>query len=117
MRIKILKIIILTLLCLPMALPGLAVGCQAAAPVGKTGEAPIIEDVTVARAAALMENNKGNADFIIIDVRTPGEYEGGHIAGAVNLDFNAAGFNAEVDKLDKNKTYLVYCQSGRRSAG
>lgn len=56
------------------------------------------------------------ADAIILDVRTREEFDQGHIAGAVNIDFNnTAAFNDYVSQLDKNKKYLVYCRSGNRS--
>jgi rhodanese-related sulfurtransferase len=35
----------------------------------------------------------------------------------VNIDFNAADFNAKINELDKSKTVYVYCKSGGRSAG
>ena len=52
---------------------------------------------------------------VILDVRTPGEFAAGHLAGAVNLDYNAPDFGAKVAVLDKTKTYLVHCASGVRS--
>jgi rhodanese-related sulfurtransferase len=57
----------------------------------------------------------GNPDFIILDVRTPEEFATGHIAGAVNLDYHSENFNEAVNLLNKNKSYLVYCQKGTRS--
>lgn len=53
---------------------------------------------------------------VVLDVRTPSEYAQGHIAKAINIDFEAATFNSEIAKLDNTKTYAVYCHSGRRSA-
>jgi rhodanese-related sulfurtransferase len=53
---------------------------------------------------------------VLLDVRTPGEFNGGNIAGAKNIDFYSANFDAEIEKLDKSKTYYVYCRSGARSA-
>lgn len=50
-----------------------------------------------------------------IDVRTPGEFFLGHIAGAMNIDVEGVRFESEIAKLDKNATYAVYCHSGRRS--
>ena len=38
------------------------------------------------------------------------------IPGAQVIDFKAAGFETEIDKLDKSKTYFVYCASGKRSS-
>lgn len=54
-------------------------------------------------------------DTVILDVRTPAEFNGGHIPGAKNLDLMGPAFAQEVARLDKDKTYLVYCRSGNRS--
>lgn len=51
-----------------------------------------------------------------IDVRTPGEIAEGYIPGTLLfIDFNGPVFEAEIDKLDKNQPYVVYCRSGNRS--
>ncbi|MEZ4902018.1 MAG: rhodanese-like domain-containing protein [Spirosomataceae bacterium] len=52
---------------------------------------------------------------VILDVRTPAEMRSGHIKGAINIDLMSADFQQKVAKLDKNKTYFVYCRSGNRS--
>ena len=64
---------------------------------------------------AMIEKNKNNPNFIILDVRTPAEYASGHIAGAMNLDYYSKSFRTNLNQLDKGKTYLIYCHSGRRS--
>jgi phage shock protein E len=51
-----------------------------------------------------------------IDVRTPLEYAGGHIDKAINIDYNAPDFKDKINELDKNTQYIVYCQTGGRSA-
>ena len=51
----------------------------------------------------------------IIDVRTTKEYTFGHIPNAINLDYLAEDFLDHIEKLDKDKNYLIYCRSGRRS--
>ncbi len=76
----------------------------------------IIEDVTAQEAFALIQNNQNNPVFVIIDVQTPEEFAEGHVANAINIDFRSESFRDEIDNLDKNKTYLIYCRSGRRSA-
>lgn len=57
-----------------------------------------------------------NKENVVLDVRTPNEFKAGHIPGAVNIDFRAPDFDEKVAKLDKNKTYLVHCAGGVRSA-
>lgn len=57
-----------------------------------------------------------NPDALVLDVRTPAEVRQGKIPGAKNLDVMNGDFVKELDKLDKSKTYLLYCRSGARSA-
>jgi len=54
-------------------------------------------------------------DTVLLDVRTPSEFAGGHIAGAVNLDLQSPAFPETVATLDPTKNYAVYCHSGNRS--
>ena len=54
-------------------------------------------------------------DDVVLDVRTPAEFAGGHVAGAVLMDAQAADFRARAAGLDPAKTYYVYCRSGNRS--
>ena len=56
------------------------------------------------------------ADSIMIDVRTPEEFESGHLAGALNINWEGAEFMQAVDALDKSANYAIYCRSGNRSA-
>ncbi len=52
----------------------------------------------------------------LVDVRTQGEYDGGHIGGALNIDVKSPDFKAKaMDLLDPSKKALVYCRSGHRS--
>jgi rhodanese-related sulfurtransferase len=53
---------------------------------------------------------------ILLDVRTPGEFGERHLAGALNIDYNGADFDARIEKLDKTQPVYVYCLSGGRSA-
>lgn len=53
---------------------------------------------------------------LLLDVRTSGEFGGGHLPKATNIDFRSEGFSKEIDKLDKSKPVLIYCLSGGRSA-
>ena len=76
-----------------------------------------IYDVTTDKAYALIQENADNPVFFIIDVRTPEEFDGGYIEGAINIDYYYEDFRAHLETLDKDKAYLIYCRSGRRSAG
>ena len=54
---------------------------------------------------------------VILDVRTEDEYNDGIIPNAINIDIHKGqGFISELETLDKNKNYYVYCRSGARSA-
>lgn len=58
-----------------------------------------------------------NASVQILDVRTPGEYQNGHIKNAMLADWtNQIEFKDRVQYLDKTKPVLVYCASGGRSS-
>lgn len=59
--------------------------------------------------------NHPNSQVVILDIRTPEEYESGHIEGALNIDYYNENFKSELEKLDPEKQYLVYCRSGSRS--
>jgi rhodanese-related sulfurtransferase len=52
---------------------------------------------------------------VILDVRTAGEFAGGKIRGARNIDIMSRDFVNQVKNLPKDKTYLIYCRSGNRS--
>ncbi len=51
---------------------------------------------------------------MLIDVRTPAEYAGGHIANSVNI--NVEEIASRLDEIPRDKTIVVYCRTGRRSA-
>lgn len=51
---------------------------------------------------------------IILDVRTAGEFSGGHIRDALNIPVQE--LEARIEELDESKPVVVYCRSGARSA-
>ena len=62
-------------------------------------------------AAAALES-----DRTVIDVRTPQEYDAGHVEGAELIDIQGPDFSDQVAALDTEGEYVVYCRSGNRSA-
>lgn len=74
-----------------------------------------LKSVKPKEAYELIRKNAGNPEFVILDVRTPEEFDEGHIEGAINIDYYHPGFESEVEKLDRSKTYLLYCRTGNRS--
>ncbi|AEE49849.1 rhodanese-like domain-containing protein [Haliscomenobacter hydrossis] len=54
-------------------------------------------------------------DAVVLDVRTLAEFEAEHLPAAIHMDYFGADLIEKMDALDKSKTYLVYCRSGRRS--
>ncbi|MCO8128001.1 rhodanese-like domain-containing protein [Acidimicrobiia bacterium EGI L10123] len=68
--------------------------------------------VSPAEAAALLDADPAPA---VIDVRTPEEFEAGHLEGAVLIDVTSPDFEAQVAELDRDQPYVLYCRSGNRS--
>jgi rhodanese-related sulfurtransferase len=64
------------------------------------------------RFKILVEKQMG----VLIDLRTPDEIKKGKIKGAIEIDFLAKNAEDKLSKLDKTKTYLLYCAGGGRSA-
>ena len=54
-------------------------------------------------------------DYILVDVRTPEEYESGHIQDAVNFDFYSESFQNDILTLDKSSSIILYCRTQNRS--
>lgn len=54
-------------------------------------------------------------DAVLLDVRTLIEHQMERIPNSILIDINSPVFMQEIDKLDKSKSYYVYCRSGNRS--
>ena len=66
---------------------------------------PKIEDVSVTEFQALVAQSNG----IILDVRTPAEYQVSHIPDAMNVSVQADDFDSMLAALDPRQTYIVHC--------
>ena len=70
------------------------------------------EVISPKEAHTLLQTN----DILLIDVRTPEEFDSGHIENAKNFDFKSNAFNEAIQTLEKEQPIIVYCRSGKRSA-
>jgi phage shock protein E len=71
------------------------------------------EKISPDKARALLS---GSPQYILVDVRTPAEYEAGHIPGAVLIPNETITTTRPQQLPDVNAPVIVYCRSGRRSA-
>jgi phage shock protein E len=71
-----------------------------------------LETVSPESAATIIADDSSE---VILDIRTPEEFDQGIIEGAVNIDFYETSFADDLDGLDKDAHYVVYCRSGNRS--
>lgn len=72
-----------------------------------------VENVDAATFKKHIDEKKG----VLIDLRTDGELEAkGTIKGAVQIDYLAKDSEVQISKLDRKKTYLIYCAAGGRSS-
>ncbi|EEX72918.1 rhodanese-like domain-containing protein [Alloprevotella tannerae] len=86
------------------------------AALGLFANAQSQSEVEVLESQAFIERVKADTSAIILDVRQPEEFAEGHLAQAINLDWlNQTVFINGLAKLNKQKTYYIYCRSGRRS--
>ena len=65
---------------------------------------------------AKFEKKMAQPDVQLVDVRTPEEFNEGHLENALNIDFTNDDFDDKVASLDKNKPVMLYCKAGGRSA-
>ena len=79
----------------------------------ETGRPAAVLDA--AQARDLIRERSGDPGFVILDVRTEGEFASGHLEGAILLDFRSDRFQERLSRLDRDRTYLVYCRTGNRS--
>lgn len=78
--------------------------------VGETDE-PAIRLVSPQEGAGIIEAESP----VVLDVRTPKEFDEGHVADAALIDFYEADFADRIAELDPDASYVVYCRSGNRS--
>ena len=70
------------------------------------------KQITTEEAIIMMAEE---SDYIILDVRTPEEYESGHIKDAINIPNEIIGDKEIAELPDKEQLIMIYCRSGNRS--
>jgi rhodanese-related sulfurtransferase len=71
-------------------------------------------DIHLVSAEALHDRVTGTSNMVLVDVRTPLEFEDGHIGGAVNIP--APDLRTRYHELDPDKPTFLVCSSGNRSS-
>ena len=75
---------------------------------------PILKDVSNDEFAALIATKEG---ALLLDVRTPEEWNEGHLEGAAHADYwgDDTAFETAMNAIPRDRTVLVYCAGGGRS--
>ncbi len=70
-----------------------------------------VQKITPAEYQAQFANS--NSTYLLLDVRTPDEFNSGHIAGATNISVET--LQNRLSEVPRDQTVIVYCHSGNRS--
>jgi rhodanese-related sulfurtransferase len=97
-----------SLLALILALSVLVTACSSST------DTQSIQLVSPADAAQVIADDP--AGLVILDIRTLDEFDEARLADAIMVDFYAADFADQLDALDKNVPYVMYCRTGNRSS-
>jgi len=73
-----------------------------------------IELVSPSKAAEVIADQPDG--LVVLDIRTPEEFNEARLADAIMVDYYAADFADQLDQLDKNVPYVLYCRTGNRSS-
>ena len=89
--------------------------CPILSSASDNNQTSFLKNVKAGQAKEIIIKNIDNPNFIILDMRTPNEYNKGHLKNAQLINFYDKDVIRQLNKLDKTKTYLVYCGIGYRS--
>ncbi|MEQ8719048.1 MAG: rhodanese-like domain-containing protein [Acidimicrobiales bacterium] len=76
-------------------------------------EAPGVRVVSADEGASILADPPEG--LVVLDVRTPVEFDEAHLEGATLVDIYEPDFTERIDQLDRDVPYLLYCRSGNRS--
>lgn len=74
---------------------------------------PIV-DIRPTEAFQLLKDH--HSDIMILDIRTPMEFQSEKIDKALNLNYYDSDFRDKIDKLERSQNYFLYCRTGSRSS-
>jgi rhodanese-related sulfurtransferase len=75
----------------------------------------VAQEIKEVNAETVKKTLVKDKNWVVLDVRTPGEFSQGHIPGALNIDLYQNDAITRIGKLDKNAKYIVYCRTRNRS--
>ncbi len=99
----------LVLIVLGISISLIQIGCS-------DGSTHFYRDISPDDAYRLINDNTDNPDFMIIDVRRYYEFDSGHIENSLLINYYSSEFETDIDSLDRNRIYLLYCRHGARSS-
>ena len=112
------KILLSFLAAIGLSTTGCSAQASQSAPSDSSAKSAPSDGIIVLAPQAFINQTKADTTSVLLDVRTSKEYAEGHLAGAQQLDYlNPEAFDAGISKLDKSRTYYIYCRSGKRSHG
>ena len=112
------KILLSFLAAIGLSTTGCSAQAGQSAPSDSSAKTAPSDGIIVLAPQAFINQAKADSTSFLLDVRTSKEYAEGHLAGAHQLDYlNPEAFDAGISKLDKSRTYSIYCRSGKRSHG
>lgn len=100
-----------------LLIPGLFVfSCNSRGDRGKTSGQQTSESIIENLAPGKFKRALDQKNVLILDVRTPGEYDQGHLPNAKHIDYYGKKFSKNLEQLNIYKPVYVYCASGNRSS-
>ena len=113
------SIILILLAASILPMPAVAVNTSLAYTIDNTATIERVNtmEIDTKTAFELLEKYQNATDFVVLDVRDKGEFDSGHLPGALLLPVSQDDFSEQLNTLNKDATYLVYCRSGGRSRG
>jgi rhodanese-related sulfurtransferase len=80
-----------------------------------SGMALMVSMLFATTACSTTEAIDMNTVTSVIDVRTPEEYNAGHLEGALLIPVEVGDFVGSISELDREGNYIIYCRTGRRA--